>query len=301
METNALLPKAQATIRHRSGAPRTYHVRVAVIASWFLSEANALQILINGRRLATQLQDGPFADPPDLVFQAENVLASSARELRRLSTQCRVLPDGIGREPTVIAPGVVENVLKALAKNQRLKLTYGLRGHPEQANEREVSCGGLVFKDGYPYLIALENRAGGKWRHYNLCRAHAAEVLATQANTDNFDLDRHIAQEHNLSHILTREDPWRDLKLRVAQEQLFHFRERPLTPDQTISSEADGEGWFLVTARVPNTIQLLPFLISMGPYIEVVAPDDVRKNLRAWAQGLALVYGEHGDNIRALT
>jgi predicted DNA-binding transcriptional regulator YafY len=68
------------------------------------------------------------------------------------------------------------------------------------------------------------------------------------------------------------------LKLRVASQALYHFRERPLSNDQAETAPAGGDPWHIVTATVPNTILLMPFLLSMGPWIEVLAPIEVRSD-----------------------
>jgi hypothetical protein len=78
--------------------------------------------------------------------------------------------------------------------------------------------------------------------------------------------------------------------LRVAPESIYHFRERPLSNDQVETLPAGDEPWHIVTATVPRTILLMPFLVSMGPWIEVLAPADVRAEAAKWIDGMWVHY-----------
>lgn len=114
----------------------------------------------------------------------------------------------------------------------------------------------------------------------------------------DFDLDRYIDDSHQLSHKLDQEaDPLR-LKLRVAPRAMFHFLERPLAGDQVIEPADEPDGWQLVTATVPETILLVPFLASMGPWIELLEPLGLRAKLASWLQESAAHYGAKLDGGR---
>ncbi len=114
-------------------------------------------------------------------------------------------------------------------------------------------------------------------RHFALQRMTDADVHFKQAqHRPEFDLQQYIVDSHQFSHVLDAKVSPVQLKLRVAPEAIYHFRERPMANDQEETLPLADEPWHIVTATVPNTILLMPFLLSMGPWIEILAPIDVR-------------------------
>jgi predicted DNA-binding transcriptional regulator YafY len=73
---------------------------------------------------------------------------------------------------------------------------------------------------------------------------------------------------------------------------MYHFRERPLSENQRVTEPEEGQTWYLVTAEVPDTILLVPFLLSMGHWIEVLEPQTVRAATALRAQQMWQHYQE---------
>ena len=92
---------------------------------------------------------------------------------------------------------------------------------------------------------------------------------------------------------------WVDLRLRVAPRALFHFRERTVkgtvavtwAPDQRDSGRDEDPGtWGVVVAKMPYTVQLLPFLLSLGQWIRVESPESIREQMRTVVGGMVEHY-----------
>jgi predicted DNA-binding transcriptional regulator YafY len=147
---------------------------------------------------------------------------------------------------------------------------------------------GLVAKDGTIYLVAV-TALNDAPRHYALHRMGSAEDAGGPAQSRaDFDLDRHIASTHQFSHALEGSARTVDLILRVAPDAIFHFEERPLSATQTIEPP-DETGWYHVRDSVPMTLQLIPFLLSMGAGLKVVGPGEVRRaTIRRLADAISL-------------
>ena len=82
------------------------------------------------------------------------------------------------------------------------------------------------------------------------------------------------------------------LVLKVAPDSIWHFQERPLSPDQSITGP-EQDGWFRVTAKTRLWFTLTAFLASFGPYIKVVGPPEVlegENGMVAWVRGMAAHY-----------
>jgi predicted DNA-binding transcriptional regulator YafY len=164
--------------------------------------------------------------------------------------------------------------IEAIKSGTKLRLTYVDSSGKESSPL--VSPLGLVAKDGTIYLVAIKGLSDAP-RHFPLHRMTEANASAQLAQMRlDFDLDRYIHDSHQFSHLLDAEAPLAVLKLRVAPETLYHFRERALSTDQAIGPARRSDGWRVVTATVPETYLLIPFLLSMGPWIEVLEPPSVR-------------------------
>ena len=103
-----------------------------------------------------------------------------------------------------------------------------------------------------------------------------------------FDIDKYIERSHQLSHRLDDGDDLQ-LVLRIAPAAKFHFEERPLSNDQEISEPDRETGWLTVKAQVPNTLLLVPFLVSIGE-IEVLGPKEIRTKVAEWHRSAASRY-----------
>jgi predicted DNA-binding transcriptional regulator YafY len=211
--------------------------------------------------------------------------------LQNIQANVRVVSDGIGRQNAVIDPAILRVVFEAIGSREALKLHYVSSRREE--SDKELNPLGLVAKDGTIYLLAtrgLETRP----KHYALHRARAAERIARPRSVPRgFDLDQYIEDSHKLSHVLDAHEGLVELQLRVAPETMYHFRERLLSKNQQIDEHnRDERGWFLVTNTIPVTIQLVPFLLSHGGWIEVVGPESVRQEMKRRLKTAAAHYGK---------
>lgn len=255
------------------GTERSYYLKTSQVANWFMTEEAALDLQLSrdvyGRAFGSQ----GHSNGDKLADMAERVVAASP-ETKRIRDRLRIAPDGIGRLSARIEPGVLRACVDAIGKGRKLRFNYN--GAASKASSQLVSPLGLVAKDGAIYLVAVKGLSDGP-RHFALQRMSDADVHFQQAqHRPEFDLQQYIVESHQFSHVLDAKATPVQLKLRVAPESIYHFRERPLSTDQVEALPAGSETWHIVTATVPNTILLMPFLLSMGPWIEVLAPADVR-------------------------
>ena len=266
---------------------RKYHLRLSQVAGWFMTEEAAMHLL-----LTRQVLERSFGGlDPDEAKRLEDMAAMVAGDFartRRLRERLRIVPDGIGRLPARVDAQILASTVDAIAASQKLSLTYVNAAGKE--SRQVLSPQGLVAKDGTIYLLATKGLSDPP-RHFALHRAIEAHVVhhPLQARPD-FDPDVYIRDSHQLSHRLNAEAPAVSLRLRVAPEALFHFTERPLSSDQSIGPARRSDGSSLVTATVPETVLLVPFLVSMGPWIEVLGPPSVRSETAKWLRAAVAHY-----------
>jgi len=258
---------------------RRFYLRASKIASWFMSEEAALGFQLTrqvvGRSFGTigQKNANRLSDMADEIF-------SVSTEIKRVRDRLRIVPDGIGRLPAKIAPAVLHASIDAISKAKKLKFTYASSNG--NISNKLLTPLGLVAKDGTIYLVATSGLSDSP-RHFPLQRIQEAEVHFHGAqDRPYFDLDRYIVESHQFSHTIYDHIQPVSLVLQVAPVALFHFAERPLSMDQKISHAKKADDWHIVSATIPVTVLLYPFLVSMGPWIKVLEPPDIRKEVAKW-------------------
>lgn len=270
--------------------PQRYYLNLSKVANWMMTEENALNLMLAKDLLSGYFRDVEPMRQESLQQVAEGVLEQNPGSmLQNIQANVRVVSDGIGRLNAVISPAILRVVFEAIGNKEALKLHYvSSRG---EESIKEVNPLGLVAKDGTIYLLATQGMAT-KPKHYPLHRARVAERVARpRAVPRGFDLDQYIESSHKLSHVLDEHEELVELQLRVAPETMYHFRERPLSKNQQIDEyNLDERGWYRVTNTIPVTIQLVPFLLSHGGWIEVVGPESVRQEMKRRLQDAAAHY-----------
>lgn len=261
------------------GRERAYYLKTSQVANWFMTEEAALDLQLSREVFGRAFGSGFRSNGEKLADMAERVVAASP-ETQRIRDRLRIAPDGIGRLPAKIEPDVLRVAVDAIGKNRKLRFTYASAAG--KASSQLVSPLGLVAKDGTIYLVAVKGLADSP-RHFPLHRMSDADVHFQAAQPrPEFDLQRYIHDSHQFSHVLDGKASPVKLVLRVAPETIYHFRERPLSADQRETPPTGDEPWHIVAATVPWTILLLPFIVSMGPWIEVVEPGDMRAETADW-------------------
>ena len=286
MQENGLVHRIMDGTTKQSAA--RYHLRESQVLSYFLHSKVALN-LIWSRGLTRQLDSLVGAD--DVENLARNARLSE-RE-RVLRDRVRVVPDGVGRAFAAIDDTVLVAVVEALETGFQLEMT--VRRSTGKVDDVEVSVLGLVAKDGAVYMIGVRG-FDDKPRHYPLHRVKRAAVVKVRAFTrSEFQIDQYIHDQHQLAHLRSDEDSPIELDLLVAEEALFHFRERPfltVSGEQSISDKPVQGKWYSVKATVPYTVMLAPFLWSHAGWVQVLGPESIRKRV---ADGLLAAAGHYRD------
>lgn len=265
----------------------TYYLKLNELAHWFMTEEVALYQLLSHQVLNNTFGDSLSQDVKRQIEVATQLTEEEIR-LRRLRERVRIVPDGIGRLRTKISNEVLTNILETIASGKMLQIQY--LSSKGRFSELTLNPLGLVAKDGTLYLLAVGGLSD-PLKHYALQRVQLARSLPSRAQERNdFDLDRYIHQTHQLSHALDQNLVPEQIKLKVHPDSLFHFKERPLSENQTIIEPTKKGDWAVVIACLPMTVLLRPFLVSMGPGIEVLEPQLLREQVADWLMDAARHY-----------
>lgn len=280
-----------------SDAARYHRDRVA-LSTLFMPVEVSLMLVTAGRIFDRALGPQAGYDVADLEAAAEQAVVRLGRETANLVQAIRILPDGIDREDAWVDPEVLASTIDALKRERQLSFEY--RRANDDWSLRTVHPLGLIAKDGARYLIAKEGAhyriakdgarhsipksAGDKGlRQYALHRMRDACVEPKALTRPwGFDLDTHL-RDHLHGGAAVR------LVLRVHKDALWHFEERRLIADQRIDETHDAD-WYRVSATLRETIQLVPFVLSMGQWVEVLEPQSVRDEVADRATKIAAHY-----------
>lgn len=252
---------------------RRYYLRLSEMANWFMTEESALYQV-----LSLQVLQSTFGDAATNVIErqmdAAEHLTQEQQRTRRLRERVRIVPDGVGRLRTKISTEVLSSVMDALAGDQKIWVEY--RSAKGNVSNLELNPLGLVAKDGTLYLLAVKGLSDGPI-HYALQRIRSATVRPLPAQgRAAFKLDEYIRSTHQLSHALDQNLEAVKVKLKVHPGWLYHFEERPLSENQEIQRATQSGEWSTVTAVIPLSMLLTPFILSYGPGVMVIEPVSLR-------------------------
>jgi predicted DNA-binding transcriptional regulator YafY len=210
--------------------------------------------------------------------------------------QLRVVPDSLRLRPVELYPDVLHAVITALAQRCSLQVVYqnaaGERSNPTLHPQA------LVQRGPIPYLFALKNDEE-QVRLYALHRFIRAEpkpqIPARAAS--NFDLDRALAEgKVDFGH-----GQLIDLEVRVRGYLTQLLLACPLSDEQTTEDEPEDSDFDLrIQVRLPQTGQLLRWLLGAGDNLHVLAPADLRHVLAGQARKMADLYPQDGADLNDL-
>ncbi len=180
---------------------------------------------------------------------------------------------------------VRDAIYLALATRTQFTGWYRGRGAAE-AREMTFNPLGLVIRGPVTYLVATV------WtytdvRLYPLHRFERAHKDETRVLVpDGFDLDGWLAGQNGLGFATGRGDIALHLRFHNGVGQ--HLLETPLSQDQ--QAQDLGNGVLEVRATVPDTNQLGWWLLGFGENVDVLAPAELREQMRSTAEKMVARY-----------
>lgn len=276
------------------GTNRFYLARGQVVRL-FMTEEAAKELSVASQVYGQVLEPVRASPEIELTAATEHVLAES-RVAARVRDCIRILPQGgIGRLAATLMPETRDAAVDALCRERVLEFDFKVdhRNPAGRTDRLQVSPLGIVCKNGQVYVVGVLG-LGDPPKPYALHRMANAVCLPNKpaVTRHDFDLDKYIDETHQFSFPLDPRATPVVLRLRVHKDAIYHFRERKLTPDQTEAPDPKDGQWFIVSAKVPVTTQLVPFLLSMDHWVEVLDPQEVRAETARRAHGMSAHYCE---------
>jgi predicted DNA-binding transcriptional regulator YafY len=202
------------------------------------------------------------------------------------------------REGLVVYPRPVEGryrprLLAAINRSirHRLELQIRYRGQGDrEAQHRAIEPEGLVLYDGVLYVAACPSgrNAGAApgLRFFKLDRVEAARVTKRTFPLRAVSVVDELGDSITIYRSATT--PPRRFTLRVAPQRARWACEQPFHPRQQVTRLADG-GVKLVVPRAWDE-GLVPQLLALEKWVEVLEPADVRERIAATAERIVALY-----------
>lgn len=234
--------------------------------------------------LRKRIEASAEADRDELVSKRRQASAGKWQD------KIHVFPQGMRRKPPKIRPEVREVVYRALLEEMPLRLVHHSRNSPVP-KEFYISPVGLVVRDYLIYLYGV-TREKKQVLVFALNRTQHAEILEgsifdkpppgfTLAESEEL-----VSKPHDGSKFI-------DLRLRIGKMSAYSLQECPLVGRQALIPDAANPEGGILTATVPNTVELRQWIRSLGPDTEVLEPTFLRSEMAQEIAMLAQRYGCH--------
>lgn len=217
-------------------------------------------------------------------FKSARGVLASTRKLEAWPEKVRILPRGLSLQPPRINADVQSVIYEALFAERKVHMKYSPRGE-QKTKEYTVNPLGLVVRDQVIYLVCT------LWDYEDviqlaLHRVKEAGLLDDSApQPKGFSLDAYI-REGAFGYKVS-ETPIR-LRALFDEGAALHLHETPLSKDQTLTPQADGQE--LLEAMVLDTSELRWWLLGFGSGVEILEPKDLRDEFRTITREMAECY-----------
>lgn len=249
--------------------------------SFAIDEALALYL---GRRFLTPLTGTPVADAAESAFKKiRSTFGKPALDyLEKLATRVHLTTGGSGDYRD--RGEIVDRLLVGIEDRRASHVVYRSARSTESVTY-ELHPYGLVFHRGSLYLVAF-SRHHDEVRHFKVDRIKEVDVsLFPFKPLDGFDLSEHLAGSFGVFH--GQGDI--EVTVRFSAQVARYVEESNWHASQQLSQNQDGS--VLATFHLTTTSEIKQWILSFGRHAEVLAPKELRRELREELVEIAERYG----------
>jgi predicted DNA-binding transcriptional regulator YafY len=221
--------------------------------------------------------------PPDSIKALDPWFRTASQRLssRRGNTakwqeKVHILATGLPRLSPTINPVVQSTIYRAVLNEWPLRIKYRARGANEY-KEHLISPLGLVVKGGIIYLVATHNEKGDALQ-FALHRTQAAEPdkQADYIKPLKKWINLHSYAEEKFGFPMGEPETL-TLKLHLTGHAVISVADCPISKKQNVVKSGDGS---LLTAEVPNTLELRQWIRSLGLDATIIEPISLRREFK---------------------
>ena len=200
-------------------------------------------------------------------------LSQRAEPPARWQEKIHVLPLGLQRITPKVDPDVQENVYQALLWELPLQIHYQPR-NADNTKDYFITPLGLVIRDYVSYVVAAMKNDGSV-RQFALHRFKSAEIVDEEYLIPaGFNLAAYANENFGFQ---MSEATTLDLSLWMDKSAAVSVAECQVSERQTMIEQEDGS--VILSAMVPNTLELRRWICSFGQQVEVLQPGYLRAEI----------------------
>lgn len=178
-------------------------------------------------------------------------------------------------------------ILRAVIDQNTIRVDYG--GLSGEGREHEFEPYTLVAYRGGLYVLGL-SRLYRRVIYLAVERIRKAEfVIEAMGNRIRFAYPKSYRPERHLDGTFGLiEGPETEVELLLLADTYAYLRSRLIHPTQTFRRRRDGK--MIMNMRVRGTMELRNFILGLGPWVEVLKPASLRRELAGLTREAADLY-----------
>jgi len=242
-----------------------------------LSETEALSFLLL-KQFASRLLPSSIENDLEFYFKSatkaltENVSKSA---VRTWPNKVRAVETSLALQKPSNDPAVQKELYNALFRSKQVEISYRSAGKPEARTYSPINVLGLIEHGAVIYVVA-NFKGYDNIRLLALHRILKVKMLDTPTVTPpGFNLDEYIASD---GMGFGGDGKEIQLVLRFYDGAGYPFLETTLSQDQISTKITDAI--IEISATVQNTTRLHRWILSHGNSVEVLAPTEVREEIK---------------------
>lgn len=256
------------------------------ISRWTLLPTDAMNLVMlmdHATRFGMRAQVEKLAP---LYDYAQSIL-KNARPTADWSKKVISTTRFITLQPGRIEPEVLIELQKALLDDYSVEASYLKRGASEARTYRLKPLG-LSYQDSNLYLSCVFEgyRSGDPIRALPLHRFASVKTIRQEIPGPlSFDIES-LQAKRSLIDLKSEEPVF--LKLRISRELHERLKENPLTTDQQLWQDETERRYWSGSLHLSQGLSL--WLLSQGDGLEVLEPEDLRREMALTAARMAALY-----------
>ena len=206
----------------------------------------------------------------------------------------------LGRQTVVALPvsemdqTVFRRLTEAIWKKEPLRVSYSSPYRKNEKKERVIFPWGVYFQSHAWYLWAgsPEHKHGATWRISRIKNIRIESTAWLEApeglSAESYAGSAWFASPGELKY---------GVRLRIFRPLAPIVAETIWHPTQKIEKQPDGS--IVYSANVPDLEEVARWAMSCAPYIEVLAPKELRERMLALGEDICKRHGGHSDETEA--
>lgn len=132
----------------------------------------------------------------------------------------------------------------------------------------------LAFFDGFWYLLVLDSGQKDTFKKFHFKTIKMLKILPTHFEI-SFKIEEKLNQANSIWFSLS--DAF-DVQLHIHPSMKKYFLRKPFVGQKSLGEESDGS--IIIKVSVTNKMEILPIVYSYIPFIKILSPEWLRKEVK---------------------